>query len=381
MNIDLIFITFSFIACLFWWFVFVGNIRSFFTISFFERETPASPKNWQKLSVVISACDEADTMEDAITTILKQNYPNLEVILVNDRSTDKTGQIIENFSKIDKRVKTLHISYLPDKWLGKIHALHEATKIVTGEWILYSDADVHFKQGTLRKAVALSISNKIDHLTLFPKIHSNSFLQKIVSRAFGLLFLQTIRILKFAGIGAFNLVRKEALEKSKGLQWLRMEIADDLGLGLLIHQSGGKNSYAFAFQNLSLTWYPSLGNMIEGLEKNMFSAAQYSFCKLIFMTISLLLIASGPILLFLYSDNPYFLTFGIITYCLMIISALTAKIKFLQTLLPSLFIQFGLVVFSYILLRSGVMCKLRGGIIWKGTKYKIEDLISGQRLK
>ena len=185
MNIiDWIFIVFSVIASLSWWFIFWGNIHSLFSISFFEKETPASPANWPKLSVVIAACNEADTMEAAITTILKQNYPNLEVILVNDRSIDKTGQIIDNFSKVDKRVKTLNISHLPDKWLGKVHALHEASKIVTGEWILYSDADVHFKQGTLRKAIALSISNKLDHLALFPKFFSNSFSQKIVLRAF-----------------------------------------------------------------------------------------------------------------------------------------------------------------------------------------------------
>lgn len=378
---DLIFITISCLASLAWWIIFFGYMRSFFTTPFFEKETPASPANWPKLSVVISACNEADTMEDAISTILKQNYPNLEVILVNDRSTDKTGQIIDNFSKMDERVKTLNISHLPDKWLGKIHALHQATKIVTGEWILYSDADVHFKQGTLRKAVALSISNKLDHLTLFPKIHSNSFLQKIVSKAFGILFLQTIRTLNFAGVGAFNLVRKEAFEKTEGLKWLRMEIADDMGLGLLMHQSGAKSCYAFAFQNLGLTWYPSLGKMIKGLEKNMFGVAQYSFCRLIFMIFLLLFIAPGPILLFLYPGNLYLLTFGIITYCMMITGAVTAKIKFQESLLPSLFIQFGLVLFSFILLRSGIMCKLRGGIIWKGTKYKLEDLIAGQRLK
>lgn len=371
----------SLILCFLWYVIILRNLHSLVTISLFEQEDPPALDDWPKLSIIISACNEAHTIQPAISTLLAQDYPNLEIILVNDRSTDKTGEIIDNISKKDSRVKTINITQLPERWLGKVHALYEASKKITGEWILYTDADVHLRQGTLRKAIALCASCSYDHFSLLPKVHTSSFWYEIVLRSFGFLLLQDIRNLNFCGIGAFNLVKRSSLERTEGFPWLRMEVADDMGLGLLLQRSGAKNGYAFAFHHVSLTWYPSIGTMVRGLAKNTVCAAQYRLYKSLIFAICLWAIVVGPILVLLHPGLPYLWVLGIGAYCLLVINAVVAQTRLRENLLPSLFLPPGLILISLIVLLSGIVCKLRGGVSWRGTHYKIQDLIMGQRFK
>lgn len=367
--------------CLLWYFIILRNLHSLVTISLFEQEDPPALDNWPKLSIIISACNEAHTIQPAISTILEQDYPNFEIILVNDRSTDQTGAIMDNISEKDSRVKTINITQLPERWLGKVHALYEASKKATGEWILYTDADVHLQPGTLRKAIALCAFCSYDHFSLLPKVHTSSFWHEIVLRSFGLLLIQDIRNLNFCGIGAFNLVKRNSLERTAGFPWLRMEIADDMGLGLLLQHSGAKNGYAFAFHHVSLSWYPSIGTMVRGLAKNTICAAQYRLYKSIIFAICLWAIVAGPILVLLHPSLPYLAGLGIGTYCLLVVNAVAAQTRLREKLLPSLFLPLGLIFISLIVLHSGIVCKLRGGVTWRGTLYKTDDLIMGQRFK
>lgn len=376
-----IWVSSSSILCLVWYFLILRNLHSLVTIPLFEREAPPAPREWPKLSIIISACNEAHAIQPAISTILEQDYPDLEVILVNDRSTDKTGEIINNISKKDRRVKVINITRLPEKWLGKVHALYEASKRITGDWILVTDADVHLRQGTLRKAIALCASCGYDHFSLLPKVQTSSFWHEIVLKSFAFLLLQDIRNLKFCGVGAFNLVKRSSLERTEGFPWLRMEVADDMGLGLLLQRSGGKNGYAFAFQDVSLTWYPSMGTIFRGLAKNTACAAQYRLYKSLTFAICLWAVVGGPVLVLVQPGFPYLSVLGMGVYGLLVIHAAAARRRLRENWLPFLFLPLGLILISFIVLLSGIGCKLRGGVYWRGTYYKTEDLIMGQRFK
>ena len=376
-----IWISSSLLLCFLWYFLILRNLHSLVTIPLFEREDPPALDDWPKLSIIISACNEAHTIQPAISTILEQDYPDLEIILVNDRSTDKTGEIIDHISKKDSRVKTINITQLPERWLGKVHALYEASKRITGDWILITDADVHLRQRTLRQAIALCASCGYDHLSLLPKVYTSSFWHEIVLKSFAFLLLQDIRNLKFCGVGAFNLVKRSSLEKTEGFPWLRMEVADDMGLALLLQRAGAKNGYAFAFHHVSLTWYPSFGTMFRGLGKNAACAAQYSLYKSLIFALCLWAIVMGPILVLLHPSLPYLPVLGIGAYGLLVIYAVAAQTRLRENLLPSLFLPAGLILISFIVLLSGIVCKLRGGVSWRGTHYKTEDLIMGQRFK
>ena len=109
---------------------------------------------WPKVSVVVPACNEADTLERAMSSLLACDYPNLEIVLVNDRSTDQTGHIMDGLSERDQRIHVVHLDHLPAGWLGKLNAMHQGTQRVQGQLLLFTDADVHFEPSSIRRAVS-----------------------------------------------------------------------------------------------------------------------------------------------------------------------------------------------------------------------------------
>jgi cellulose synthase/poly-beta-1,6-N-acetylglucosamine synthase-like glycosyltransferase len=388
--LDYIIPVYSILFCLLWCVLSIQRIYLTLRISLFEKEDPPTPLKWPKLSVVIAARNEAETIEKAVSTLLEQDYPDIEIILVNDRSTDQTGKIIDDIARKDVRVKSVHVKYLPHGWLGKVYALNIGTQKTVGDWILYTDADVHFRQGTIRKAIALAISKQSHHLTLVPKPDTPSFLLEIVIQAFGALFIQGTKASEvdkpgsnaFVGTGAFNLVKKSALEKTEGFSWLRMEVADDVGLGLMLHKSGAKSHFSVSIHDISLIWYPSIKRMFNGLEKNLFGvSSRYSFTRMTFIFVFFWLLFLSPSIAIVYRKVPYLWIFGVIPLLFVVIEALISKLKLKQRFISLLSIPLGHLIISLMLLHSGIMCKLHGGIIWRGTKYSINDLRTGQRVK
>ena len=132
---------------------------------------------------MIPACNEADTLGAALGTLLAQDYPALEILLVNDRSTDGTGDIVDRLAASDPRITALHVRELPQGWLGKVHALHVASERARGDWLLFTDADVHFAPGALRRAVAVARVHQLDHLTCVPNVTTHGCLQEITMSA------------------------------------------------------------------------------------------------------------------------------------------------------------------------------------------------------
>ncbi|MBU1712648.1 MAG: glycosyltransferase [Proteobacteria bacterium] len=359
-------------------------------IRIFEEEAPPELKRWPKLSIIIPACNEAGTIKPAVNTLLEQDYPDLEILLIDDRSTDGTGAIIDGIAEEDSRVKGLHIEELPEGWIGKVNALNTGTKIAGGEWMLFTDADIHFRQGTLRKAVSLAEADKTDHFALLPKPTANSFWFDVVIHTFGAIFLYGTGAVDagrpgskaFIGTGAFNLVRRTAFDNTEGFSWLKMEPVDDVGLGLMLSISGAKSSFAITTRDISLVWYPSIKAMFKGVEKNFFGAvANYSLIRMAIIVAFIWAFALAPFAaLMFFNVLPVFML-GIITYVFMASGAFFVKEKFGQKFFPLFLAQFGLLIVSIMLLRSGIICKLKGGIDWRGERYKTEDLLAGQRLK
>ena len=132
------------------------------------------PSSWPTLSVVVPARDEAHTIEPAVASLLAQDYPNLQVVLVDDRSTDETGTIIDRLAAKDSRVAAVHVRELPDGWLGKVHALQRGVERASGDFILFTDADIHFAPGVLRRAIAWSEAERLDHLAVLAEVTSPS---------------------------------------------------------------------------------------------------------------------------------------------------------------------------------------------------------------
>jgi hypothetical protein len=156
-----------------------------------------------------------------------------------------------------------------------------------------------------------------------------------------------------------------------------------VGLGLMLQRSGATSSFAITLQDVSFTWYPSLGAMFKGLEKNFFGVfAFYSIGRMICIVMLAWAYALAPLVAILYALKlPFLLIVGLVAYLFLVAGAVGVKIMFKQKLLPLLFVQVGYILISLMLLRSGIMCILRGGITWRGTWYPIDELRAGHKVK
>ena len=136
-----------------------------------DRSRDAASRN-PRVSIIVPARNEEADIELSLTRLLELDYDNYEIIAVNDRSTDRTGEIMERVARASggDRLRVLHHRELPAGWLGKTHAMWTATNEATGDWLLFTDADVVFKPDSLRRAVAYAEAEKADHVVLFPQM-------------------------------------------------------------------------------------------------------------------------------------------------------------------------------------------------------------------
>jgi len=353
----------------------------------------SEPKELPALSVIIPACNEASNIAATVESLLRQDYPNFEVILVDDRSTDDTGEIIDRLALRDGRVRPLHVRNLPEGWLGKVHALDRGVGMARGEWLLFTDADIHFAPGTVRQAVSWAAANRIDHLALAPLAVQQGFLLDIVVHAFMLLFLIGTRAAginrpgsrAFVGVGAFNLVRRAVFQRTPGFPWLRLEPCDDVGLGLMVKRVGGRSFFAFARHHLTVAWYPSVAAMFKGLEKNLFgSTADYRWWVTAIESCGLAALAAAPALatwIGLSQGRGFLFSAGLAALTLHWGFSWWAADHEWRSRLSLLLAPVGLVLIGAMMVCAAWKCLAQGGIVWRGTRYPLAQLRAGQRVK
>ena len=356
---------------------------------------PPEPEVWPKLSVVIPACNEADKIEAAVSTVLQQDYPQLEIVLIDDRSTDGTGEVVDRLAVDDPRVQAVHVTELPDGWLGKVHALDVGVRRATGDWILFTDADVHYNGDVFRRAVAYCEDRRLDHLAAAPEIWSTQFLADVAVASFLRNFCVLVRCWAiedpnsgaFVGIGAFNLVRRAAFDRTEGFEWLRLEVADDVGLGLLMKRSGGRCCMVSAVGLLGLHWYRTIGEMARGVEKAFASVAQCSVVRLLAVCLLTITLELAPLAAFVpvrrvIPGEPS----GLWWAGAAMLAAATFSVVALARwshgrVLPGLCFPLGAVLNTVLLLRAGWLGVWRGGVDWRGTRYPNRVLRRGSRVR
>ena len=358
-----------------------------------NRQLVSPPERWPPLSIVIPACNEAAHLASAVTTLTRQDYPDLEIILVNDRSTDGTAEVIDRLAKADSRVRAIHVTSLPAGWLGKVHALQRGVEMARGEWLLFTDADIHFSEGALRQSIAVAIRQGADHLTLIPHTVQSGFWLAVAVRAFGLLFLLTTRAAgvnrpgsnSFVGIGAFNLVKAEMFRRTAGFEWLRLETVDDVGLGMMIKRAGGASRLAIAYDELSVRWYDSVPAMFKGLEKNLFGlGSHYRWWLMLLQVATIWALVAAPVAAvagaIMLGSAPLWIA-AAAAIGMHVIFAIFYYQEGRAEIASLLLFPAGMLLISLMMLRAGFQCLRNNGIDWRGTHYSLDELRAGQRIK
>ena len=343
-----------------------------------EGEVAARPP---RCSVIVPARDEGSRLEGTISRLLAQHGVDVEVIVVDNRSTDGTGDLLRRLAATDPRLRMLRVDILPDGWLGKCHACHVGAAAATGDWILFTDADCWLRQDVLARALQAAAANTADHIALTPGIAGPS----LGAQAWHLAFLTSVsgwmagvnrdRRGAYFGMGAFNLLTAAAYRECGGYEALRLTVVDDLKLGLLLHRAGKRTRAYIGGDDVECHWGTTVSGMFAVMEKNYFAAADFRILPPIVLAVIAPIMVGSPILGawsgsrlgILAAISP--LTLSLPALALARQLRWPARVAALAPLIqPLLVLAF---------LNSAWVTLRRGGIRWRDTFYPLDALRKG----
>jgi glycosyltransferase involved in cell wall biosynthesis len=346
---------------------------------------PATPSGNPRVTIIVPARNEEAAIRQALSQLLVLDYDNYEVIAVDDRSTDRTGEIMDEVAATaGGKLKIIHVHELPRGWMGKAHAMWSAGRQATGDWLLFTDADVMFRPDCLRRAIAYAEAEGADHLVLFPRTIMKRPGEKMMLAFFQLMFVFGHRPWKVAdpkakdhiGVGAFNLVRRNVYEAVGTYQALRFEVVDDMKLGKVVKNAGFRQRNVLGEDLLELHWAQGALGVVRNLTKNFFAVMSFQSWRAIGFCFAAAFINIMPF-------AGVFLAYG------------WERIPYAVALLCLFFLYFGMSLFSdvrpwyvllhpvatllfiYTMLLSMFFALRNNGVEWRGTMYPLDELRRG----
>lgn len=344
-------------------------------------ETLPPSRTKTRCSVVIAARDEAARIEQTVRRLLAQRGVDLEIIVVDDRSSDGTHKILRCLSDELPHIQVKRVDVLPDAWLGKCHACHIGASAATGDWILFTDADCWMQPDVIERALRIAEREQADHVTLA----SGTAVKTPGLAASHLVFLMgtanwfsgTNRDTgkRHLGFGAFNLVKTEAYRQCGGYEALRLTVLDDVKLGLLQQRVGRRTRAFIGGDDVEAHWGANAFSIIKIMEKNYFAALEYRI-SLVFLGTAVMVFFSTTVILGLLSGSLAGLAAALSPLSLigpgMVLAKRLGWPRVSALLIPVMF-----PIFHYALVNSAFKTIRRGGIRWRETFYPLKQLRAG----
>lgn len=345
----------------------------------------AAPAGSPTLTVVVPARDEAENIAATLDALLLADYPWVRILVVDDRSTDGTGAIVDAYvaeygERKPGRLAAIHVADLPDGWLGKTFALMVATENSDSDYLLFTDADVLFSPSILRRALVYAQDSKADHLVVMPTMQVRSRGEGIVLGFFQIFGLWASRLWKVedpkaksdvVGVGAFNLVRRDALNEIGGWLPQRLVVLEDITLGRRMRAAGMRQRVAFAPGLVLVHWAKGAGGLLRGMTKNLFSAFNFQPLLVLLAWLWIAVFCLLPLvgLVWLPTVLPALVVLCCIGASYRVMgeaSRIDARYAWLYPL--------GALALMFAMLRSMVVVWVRRGVVWRGTYYPLRDL-------
>lgn len=345
---------------------------------------PAPDSQCPKISLIFAARDEEEKLPHALRTLADIDYPNLEILASDDRSTDATPRMLDEFSAAHHRFRVIHVADLPPGWLGKPHALDAAYRASTGEWLLFTDADVKFQTDAIRRCITLIEQKRLDHLTLFGDVEMSGFWDRALIPFFGMAFQLAIQpqsvadptSRSYVGVGAFQMVRRSVYESCGTHRRLAMEVLDDVKLGKIVKLGGFRSAVAVAQAAVSVRWHAGLTNLVRGVEKNFFAGAGFSLPAALAQICALLVFHVLPFLGLLFGHGSIRVIAGV-GFLVPLLFQLAVDIVMRVPPIYALAFPLSASMFAFMLARSTFLALRRKGIFWRGTFYPLDKLRRG----
>jgi GT2 family glycosyltransferase len=350
----------------------------------------AGDKSTPDLTVIVPACNEEASIEATLRSLLASREIRLQIIAVNDRSSDRTGEImnamLEKFDSLElnynlhNKLQIIHIKELSEGWLGKPHALAAAAGLAQSEWILFTDGDVLFDPRAACLALRYAQAMQADHLVLMPDWTMASPGEAAMHGALHALSTWTLHLWRvadprardFLGVGAFNLVRRNVYEALGGFAALRMEVLEDLRFGWKLKRAGYRQRVVLGPGLAAVRWSHGAWGVVRNLEKNLFALYRFKTAAALLACFGLLVQIVLPLAALWVGGSARAGTvvlYGAIAGLYVASRKVTRVSPWYVLVYPA---AAGLFLLAHV--RSVVLALWRGGVLWRGTLYSLKEL-------
>ena len=349
---------------------------------------PDAPFPAPLVSVIVPARNEEARIGDLLRSLLGQAYPALEIIVVDDRSTDRTAEVVREISGNDDRVRLINGEGLAKGWLGKPHAIWQGTRYARGTYLCFIDADGRLHPQCIRQAVACSEAYGADLLTIGMRLECPSFWERAIQPLIVQMILMWFPADKVndphseaaSANGPFLLFRRQAYDAIGGHASIRNEIVDDLVLAQKIKKTGHRLVWALAPELMEIRMYQGFKDIWEGWSKNFYKSmgerlwlalvAAVGIAWFFVLPWALALLSLGWLIMRGWDT----LLFSLLAICLatLMVAKIIRRWMSMVYKIPDrglVFQPLGALVVIGILFNSTVRTRLGKGVRWKGRVY------------
>jgi glycosyltransferase involved in cell wall biosynthesis len=344
-----------------------------------------TPPNRPSIAVIVPACNEEKNIGACLNSLLEQDYVDVHLIAVDDRSTDDTGAIMDALAaNHPDKLTVLHITELPTGWIGKTHAMAYAARHAISlhhpAYLFFTDADILFRPDTLRLALAQAVATQADHFVILPTTIIKSAGEGMLLSYLQVMGLWAVRLWRVSdptalrdavGVGAFNLVRTPVYQELGGFETLRMQIVEDLALGARIKREGFRQRIATGPGLVSVHWASGVSGIVNGMTKNLFAILRYNPVIVLLSCLWITLFCMAPVafLALPQTRTPAILTLASIAF-LYFLSSRQSRVSPWN----AVFFPLSASLIAYSILRSMLITLKQGGVTWRGTFYPLSEL-------
>jgi glycosyltransferase involved in cell wall biosynthesis len=338
------------------------------------------------VTVVVPACNEQESIQATLRSLLASTGVRLQIVAVNDRSTDRTGELMDAVAAEalacagPHTLEVIHICELPPGWLGKAHALAMAAAHATAPWLLFTDGDVTFNPRLIALALGYARAERADHVVLILTMQLKNTAEAAVVAAFQALAAWNTRLWKvadpkardFFGTGGFNLVRREIYERLGGFAEMRMEVVEDLRLGWKIKRAGYAQRIVLGPGLARIRWINGALSFVGLVEKNGYAGLRYR------AGISLLAFLGFAVQIVLplaaMACGGWAALAGLLTYALIAVAYAANRSVTQVSPWVAVFFAPATAILLFAFARSMFLTIWRNGVVWRGTLYPLDEL-------
>lgn len=341
------------------------------------------PETVPLVSVLIPARDEEENIALCLESLKKQDYPNFEVLVLDDNSSDNTAAIVRRLAADDSRIRLISGKPLPPDWAGKPFACHQLAAEAKGDWFLFTDADTTHAPHMLRSVLALAVEMKTSLLSGFPRQLTNSLAQTIATPVWYFIIMSWMPLWLFQrsrkpkmslAIGQFLFFNKDEYWRMGGHEAVKSKVLEDIWLGIETSRHGGRHMAVDLSPVVSCNMYRNLGDTWKGLARSIYAVAMISplaLAALIFIAYALYLAPFYTLWeeLFVFPTPTDWLNITIFQVAIIMVMRWLVDSHFRNPLVSTLMHPAGL-IFLILDVVYALSCRIIGtGIQWKDRLY------------